>query len=229
MNTSTKLRLAGIAAALGASALLVGTATGTTGAYFTDSKPGVINAATGGVHVKTSDLTLNFAGLLPGEFQTKTIDYQNMGSGQQDIWLVLPTGQAPWLNGVPGDPNIPGQAPLGRYGHFAVTAPNGSFTSYNLASNRPTDSSAPCSVDQYGRGGSDAQAADTTTIVAYCPVPNAILLSYGLNPTESGTASVTFGYTKLLKGGMDSAWLPIANFKIVATQHGVFPNDPNNP
>lgn len=228
MTTSTKIRLAGVVAAIGSIALLVGPATGMTGAYFTDSQPGVINAATGGVHVQTSNLTLNFAGLLPGESQTKTIDYQNLGTGQQDIWLVLPTGQAAWLNGMPGDPNIPGAAPLGRYGHFAVTAPDGAFTSYNLASNRTGDTSAPCAVDQYGRGGSDAQVVDNTTILPYCPVPNAILLSFGLNPTAKGTASVTFGYTKLLKGGMDSAYLPVANFTIVATQHGVFPNDPNN-
>ena len=55
------------------------------------------------------------------------------------------------------------------------------------AVNNPPDG-AGAAADRWTeihRQESDAQAADTTTIVAYCPVPNAILLSYGLNPTES--------------------------------------------
>ena len=231
LKTSTTMKLVAGAAAIGAAVLLIGPATGTTGAYFTESKSGSINASTGGVHLNTTDLTLNFPGLLPGEFQTKDIVYTATGSGLEDIWLVLPTdGSADSLNGTPGTPS--GNAAYGRYGHFAVTAPDGSFTSYNLASPGTGIHSGPsCSVDAYGRGGSDTQAVDRNDhTVPFCPVPNAILLSYGIATGVSGTAHVTFGFTKLLNnpGQEDSPPFAVASFKIVATQHGVFPNDPNN-
>jgi hypothetical protein len=222
------VKLAVGAAAVVGAALLIGPATGTTGAYFTESKPGTINASTGGVHLNTTDLTLNFTNLLPGEFQTKEIDYQSTGTGLQDIWLVLPTdGSADALNGVAGTAS--GDRALGRYGHFAVSAPDGSFTSYNLATaGTGIHSGDTCSTDSYGRGGSNAQAADKTDLIPFCPVPNAILLSYGISPGAGGVAQVTFGFTKLLKSGQNAPLGQVAAFKIVATQHGVAPSDPNN-
>lgn len=232
MKTSTTVKLATGAAAIGAAALLIGPATGTTGAYFTESKPGTINASTGYVHLSTSDLTLNFNNLLPGEFQTNDITYTAGGSGLEDIWLVLPTdGSADALNGTPGTPS--GHAALGRYGHFAVSAPDGTFTSYNLATagTGPDHSGPTCTTDSYGRGGSDTQAADVNDhTVPFCPVPNAILLSYGVSNGFTGVAHVTFGFTKILTDPAAQG-LPlhsVAAFKIVATQHGVLPNDPNN-
>jgi hypothetical protein len=220
----------GAAAAVGA-ALLIGPATGTTGAYFTESKSGTINASNGYVHLTTSDLTLNFNGLLPGEFQTRDITYTAGGSGLEDIWLVLPTdGSADALNGTAGTAS--GDAAFGRYGHFAVSAPDGAFTSYNLATAGTGDHAGPtCTTDAYGRGGSDTQAADVTDhTVPFCPVPNAILLSYGVSNGFTGVAHVTFGFTKILTDPRAQGVLShqVAAFKIVATQHGVAPNDPNN-
>jgi hypothetical protein len=229
MNKSKALRVGGFIAAIAASSALVAAASGATGAYFTDSHPGAINASTGLVKVNVfpMDLQLNFNGLLPGEFQTQTVSYQNVGTGAEDIWLVLPTGgAADALNGVPR----PGPAPLGRYGHFAVSAPDGAFTSFNLASPGLTDTtSVPCTVDAYGRGGSAQQAADHTDFIPYCPVPNAILLSWNVPANApQQTADITFGFTKLLTGPQNAGPLLVSPFKIVATQHGVFPNDPNN-
>lgn len=224
-------RLGGFIAALGASGALIASATGATGAYFTDSHSGTINASTGSVKVSTTDLTLNYAGLLPGDFQTKDVQYWAQGSGAEDIWLVLPSdGTANALNGVAGTPS--GDAALGRYGHFALTSPAGSFTSFNLATAGTATHSGPtCSVDANGHGGSSAQAADRSDYsVAFCPVPNAILLSSNLTNGQTGTAHITFGFTKLMNNPAQES-LPLANvadFKIVATQHGVLPTDPNN-
>ncbi len=231
MSKSTKLRVLGFIGAIGASAVLVGAATNGTGAYFTESHSGAINASTGGVHVATTNLSLDFAQLLPGEFQSRQIGYTSTGSGLQDIWLVLPTdGTADSLNGIPGTPS--GTAALGRYGHFAVTGPDGSFTSYNLATaGTGTHSGPTCSTDSYGRGGSEAQAATRTDYsTPFCPVPNAILLSYGIASGASANATITFGFTKLIHaaGQEDSPLAPLAQFKIVATQHGINPSDPNN-
>jgi hypothetical protein len=224
------MRVAGFTAAVGVTALLVGLAATGTGAYFTDSKSGTINASTGGVHVNTSDLTLNFATLLPGEFKTNTVSYTAAGTGAEDIWLVLPTdGSADAFTGTPGTAS--GNASLGRYGHVAVTSPEGSFTSYNLATaGTGTHSGLSCAVDANGHGGSNVQAATTADFPAFCPVPNAILLSSNLTYGQSGSADVTFGFTKLMKAAaaQDSAMGPVASFKLVATQHGILPSDPNN-
>jgi hypothetical protein len=217
--------------ALGVAAIaLIAAGAGSTGAYFTDSHPGTINASAGSIKVNVSpaDLALNFTGLLPEAFQTQDVTYQAVGSVAEDIWLVLPTdGTAAYLNGTPGNP-APGAPPLGRYGHFAVVGPAGSFTSYNLATDPTTPSTASCGVDTNGFGGSNAQVVDKTTILPYCPVPNAILLSSNANPGDTGVAHITFGYTKLLKGPQASPVGLVANFKIVATQHGILPSDPNN-
>jgi hypothetical protein len=231
MGISKAWRLGGFVVALGASGALIASATGATGAYFTDSHSGTVQSSTGTVRVNTSALTLNFTNLLPGEFQTNDVNYTAAGTGAEDIWLVLPAGGAYAFNGVAGGPG--GDAALGRYGHFAVSSPAGSFTSFNLATvGTVTPHLGPsCSVDGNGHGGSSAQAADRSDYsVPFCPVPNAILLSSNLTYGQSGTAHITFGFTKLMNDpaqqGLPLA--PIAQFQIVATQHGVLPNDPNN-
>ena len=53
MKKSKALRLAGFAGALCASGALLGTSISGTGAYFTDSHSGAINASTGHVKVET--------------------------------------------------------------------------------------------------------------------------------------------------------------------------------
>jgi hypothetical protein len=222
-------RIGGFVTALAASGALIASATGATGAYFTDSHSGVINTSTGTVKVSTSSLTLNFAGLLPGDFQDQPVSYTATGSGAEDIWLVLPSdGTADTLNGVAGTPS--GDAALGRYGHFAVSSPAGSFTSFNLAAagTTPPHTGNSCSVDANGHGGSATQAADTNDLIDYCPVPSAILLSSNLTNGQGGTAHITFGFTKLLTGPQGAGLATLAHFEIVATQHGVLPNDPNN-
>ena len=109
-------RLGGFVGALCASGALVGFAVSGTGAYFTDSHNGSVNASTGDVKVNTSNLTLNFQNLLPGEFKTNTVTYTAAGTEAEDIWLVLPTdGSAVAFNGSPSS--------------AAVNAPNdGCFT-----------------------------------------------------------------------------------------------------
>lgn len=228
MGISKAWRLGGFIAALGASGALIASATGATGAYFTDSHDGTINASTGSVKVSTTDLTLNYTGLLPEEFQTKDVQYWAQGSGAEDIWLVLPTdGSADALNGVAGTPS--GDAALGRYGHFAISSPAGSFTSFNLATaGTGIHSGNSCGVDGNGHGGSATEATDKTDLIDFCPVPNAILLSSNLTNGQSGTAHITFGFTKLLTGPQGASLTQVAKFQIVATQHGVLPTDPNN-
>jgi hypothetical protein len=232
MRKVQAVRIAGFIGALGVSAALITAATQGTGAYFTDSHAGAVNASTGDVKVNVSDLQLNFQNLLPGEFKTNSVSYTASGTGAEDIWLVLPTdGTASAFNGAGGGPTG-----LGRYGHFAVASPAGGFSSYNLATDPAgaAGSTASCGVDANGHGGSNQQATshdnnDPGSYVPYCPVPGAILLSSGLTYGQTATADVTFGFTKILKSGQDGPLSPVAQFKIVATQAGVSPLDVNNP
>ncbi len=228
MIRSRGVRIASFAVAVGVTATLIAFAVSSTGAYFTDSHDGTINVGTGTVSVNpTSSLSLNFTNLLPGTFQTQSVKYTTTGTGPEDIWLVLPASSAKAFNGVPKS----GPIPLGRYGHFAVNSPAGSFTSYNLASDPKPPSTDSCPVDAKGHGGSNQQAANASDYtVPYCPVPNAILLSSGLNYGDTGTAVITFGYTQIMSDSdqQGQATARLAKFKLVATQHGILPSDPNN-
>ena len=228
MIRSRGARITGFAVAVGATAALIAFGVSSTGAYFTDSHDGSINATTGKVQVSVDNVTLNFHGLLPDQFQTKTINYVGRGSGPEDLWLVMPAGSAYALNGVAGGTG--GHSALGRYGHFAVAGPEGTyFTSFNLATHGTGVHDGPsCGVDGNGHGGSSAEATDKTDFIDFCPVPSAILLHSGLNYGDTGWATITFGYTRLLKGPQDTNVGVVAPFKIVATQAGILPSDPNN-
>jgi hypothetical protein len=234
VKKSSAIRLAGFVGALCASGALIGTAVSGTGAYFTDSHSGEVDAGTGHVRVAISpaDGKLSFDNLLPGEYKDQTINYQAQGTGAEDIWLVFPTTSSDGSNpseaftGAPDDGHGGG---LGRYGHFAVSSTDGAhFTSYNLSANRHDDSSAPCPTDTNGEGGSNQQAATTATLVPYCPVPTAILLASNKNNGDNGSATLTFGFTPLLTGPQDAPTNKLVSYQIVATQHGVRPDDPNN-
>jgi hypothetical protein len=231
MQKAKAIRLAGFVGALGASAVLIGAAVQGTGAYFTDSHNGSMTATTGHVSVAVApaDGQLNFTGMLPGDYQSKNVDYVAQGTGAEDIWLVFPTnGSAEAFVGSAGDAAGGG---LGRYGHFELSSTNGAyFTSYNL--NNPAPGGTKCPIDANGHGGSNAQPtspSDTTT-ANYCAPANAILLASGLTNGQGGTATFTFGFTPLLRNAsqQDSLQASVA-YKVVATQAGIRPDNQFNP
>lgn len=234
MNKSKSIRLAGFVGALCVSGALIGVAVSGTGAYFTDSHSGEIDAGTGHVRVAVdpADGKLNFADLLPGEYKTQTINYQAQGTGAEDIWLVFPTTSSTGANpseAFTGAPDDGAGGGLGRYGHFAIASTDGAhFTSYNLSANRANDSSAPCPTNANGWGGSNQQAASTSDLLPYCAAPHAILLASNKTNGQGGSATLTFGFTPLLTGPQDAPTNKLVDFQIVATQHGVRPDDPNN-
>jgi hypothetical protein len=234
MRKAKTVRIAGFFGALCASAALVGFSVSGTGAYFSDSHSNSITGSTGQIKVTVSPdgSSLNFANLLPGEYKDQSITYQAAGTGAEDIWLVFPTTGGPGgtnpseaFTGSPDDGHGGG---LGRYGHLAVSAPGGSFTSYNLSNPRAGDPSV-CSVDANGHGGSNQQATTKADLVPYCGAPTAILLDSNLTYGQSGTATITFGFAPLLTGPQDAPNAMLAQYKIVATQQGVRPDNPNTP
>jgi hypothetical protein len=232
MPRARTVRLAGFVGALCASAALVGFSVTGTGAYFTDSHNGSINASTGRIEVDVTPASgdLNFTNLLPGEYQKQTITYYaHPIGGKEDIWLVFPNA------GHAGDAfaSTPqgGQTPLGRYGHLQVASSAGAnFVSSNLSLSPNGGYADPgsCSIDANGDGGSATTADSTASVVPYCAPAGAILLQTGMSEGDTGTTDITFGFTKILKSGQNGPLGAVESYKIVATQQGVRPDDPAN-
>jgi hypothetical protein len=233
MQKATALRLTGFVGALCASGALIATSVSGTGAYFTDSHNGNINASTGHINVAISPANgqLNFTDLLPGDYQTQRVNYTaNPKGGTEDIWLVFPTdGSAEAFIGAPDDAAGGG---LGQYGHFAVTSTGGAhFTSYNL--NNPgttTGHTGPlCPRDDNGWGGSDAQEVyPDGPAVDFCAPSDAVLLQSNMAAGDEGHADLTFGFTPKLRSGQDGPLGSVVAYKIVATQHGIRPDNASN-
>lgn len=236
MRKAKALRITGFVGALCASAALVGTSVSGTGAYFTDSHDGNINASTGGISVTVTpaDGQLNFTNLLPGDYQTQPVSWTaHPNGGTEDIWLVFPNYGA--SNDAFTAPAQPGPAPLGAYGHFAVSAPAGTFTSYNLANPAPGSTNQPaCTIDANGHGGSAAQLSAPPTNadqqLPYCAPARAILLQSNLGNGDTGQANITFGFTPMLQSAkaQNSPVGSVEQYQIVATQHGIRPDNPFN-
>ncbi|HSN07357.1 MAG TPA: hypothetical protein VLV82_08445 [Candidatus Angelobacter sp.] len=248
MSHSKAWRVGGFIAALGASAGLIASATGATGAYFTDTHSGTFQATSGHLRLNVADptsLALNFTDLIPGQDQTKTISYTTDSSSDvtEDVWVVFPTAtpeqQLAYAEFTGGKGEF-GYADggLGRYGHFMVGA-NGStvFQSTNLAdepitTTTPTTYIPGCPVNAYGQGGESQMATSPTdTSMGYCGVPKAILVASNLSTGATGHVDVTFGFTgKWLWQDQTAFWnsthtaLAPVQYQIVATQHGVRPD-----
>jgi hypothetical protein len=258
MNKSTTLRLAGFVATAGVTAALVGVAVPSTGAYFTDSHNLAVHSTNGTVKVSTSAASLSFDNILPGEYQPKTLSYTAHGTSPEDIWLVPSTDKnvtLPTNSGAVSTADLLGStadpaAQYGRFAHLEVDGAAGSFSSYNLGSDRATidgtypasatEADAYCTVDSAGHNvgpissveisrNADGTLPPTGDHSRACPMPGAILLGSAVTNGETQNVTVTFGWTKILRtNAIQGLANPTLTFKIVATQHGISPLDPNN-
>jgi len=134
MITTLKARIAALTASV---ALLGGAAfiaSGTTGAYFSDTKSGTISGSIGSIKITPyggsgdAKMNLAFTNMLPGEPQTVTIRYRNTGTVTQDVWIVFNNATA-----------LSALNSLGSYGEADLKA-NGTtlFDSANLNDRGPT-------------------------------------------------------------------------------------------
>jgi hypothetical protein len=213
------IALAGSVAVLGGAAWV---ASGTTGAYFSDTHTGSITGTVGSIRVTpyggagADGTDLAFSNLLPGAAQTVTVNYQNTGRDTEDVYVVFnnPTALSA-LNS------------LGTYGEAHLSADgNALFDSANL-----NDRASTC-------GAFDPSGC--------WPLKSVYLVKSGVVAGGSGTISFSFAYASKLKtqgavGSPAPAWnafpalggqvttnaadgsgsgLP---YQIVATQPGVTP------
>ncbi|WP_137119643.1 hypothetical protein [Segeticoccus rhizosphaerae] len=212
MNTSVKARLAAATATLAVAGGLAVAASGTTGAYFSDTANGAISGTIGTVKVETGGgtgadlLNVNFTNLMPGEAQTVKATYKNTGTGNQDIWVVFPNDIALYaLND------------LGSYGHLKISSTSAGqvFASDNLLHGVTCYTAAP-------DGRPDA-----------CPLGTQYKLASNLAPGGSGRMDFTFAYDGRLNNdsqGTNFNRYPVdaptnsgLPYQIVATQPGQAP------
>ena len=216
-------RTAAVATTLVASVALISTLVASTGAYFTDAKPGAITGDLGTVKVAISGEAITFANLLPGEDQTATVNVVNTGTGNEDMWLVFDNDNLAWsaVNN------------LGAYGIFTV---NGVV--YDNLSNQYAAGSGPAPVI----------STDPTSGCYNVPRPNIAYLPHAIKlgtwtPGQAATFNISFHFNACMTGpNVDgvSLWgaaastgfpaIPPAplNFKIAAFQPNVLPTDQMN-
>lgn len=181
----TSRRMVGVGITLVATVGLAVAASGVTSAYFSDTKNGTVTGTVGYVRIATSGgtgtdhLNLQFSNLMPGEPQTVSFTYQNVGTGPQDIYLTFPVGSA--LHALNN---------LGHFGYIKIvdSSAGNLFESSNLQDGRtipPTQANPnPNSCGSFSTAG--------------CwPVPSQIKLRTALAPNDSGTVSITFMYPDL--------------------------------
>jgi hypothetical protein len=219
-------RLAGFVGALGASAVLLGAAATTTGAYFTDAEDGSVSAKSGSLTLdKNNDYTLNFDNLVPGEYKSKEVGYHTGGDATEDIWLRFPDGvEYGMFTGAKNGSQYAGGG-LGRYGHFEIknNANQVLFSSYNLQNE--SDTTSGC-ADADGHGSNRPAVSETDTDMGYCGVPHYIKVESDVAPGTDAKLTMVFGLTGKARG-QNTQVADHLPFQVVATQAGVRPDAKN--
>lgn len=153
-------------------ALLGGTAwiaSGTTGAYFSDTHTGAISGSIGTIQIAANGDTgkalsnLSFTNLMPGEAQAVTINYKNTGTSAQDVWITFPNATA-----------LSALNDLGSFGEVHLYS-NGAavFQSANL--------------DDH---------TDTCSDPVLCkPLPKQVVIARNVAPNATGTITFQFKYS----------------------------------
>jgi hypothetical protein len=232
MTKNVKVKCAAI---VGTAALLGGTAfvaSGSTGAYFSDTHTGAITGTIGSIRITPSGgtvsgdgsfMNLAFNDLLPGTPQTVTVSYQNTGNSPEDVYAVFPNATA--LSALNSLGNF-GTVHLSSAGDGAV---GDAFDSQNLNDN-----------------GTSCPIGSTSTQHPFpCePLPHQVLIASNVSPGASGQFSFSFQYASALSTqptvGTTANWntYPVGGqvttnsgdgsgnglpYQIVATQHGITP------
>lgn len=147
-----------------------------TGAYFSDTKQGNVTGTVGSIKITgsggtgTDGLNVQFDHLLPGEVQTKTVNFANTGTNPEDVWVVFNNPDA--LHALNN---------LGTYGEVHLSASGTPvFDSANLNDNSGNSCGAPSPQGCW-------------------PLPQKVKLASNLAPGAGGSFSFGFGYASKLQ------------------------------
>lgn len=165
-----KIAALGVTAS-GTAALLL-TATGATGAYFSDTHSGAFTGKTGAITLSTSNMNLYFSDMLPGVSQSQKVDYANTSVNAEDVYLVFPNSSA--LGALNN---------LGTYGD--VTVASGSAGTVFSSSNLNDNLTSCLSFSPAGCN----------------PLPAVIKLQSSLPSGGTGSMTFSFNYASKLTDG----------------------------
>lgn len=189
MRKSFKMKVGAVGTTFALAGALAVVASGTTGAYFSETKTGVITGNAGSIHIVTSGgasgvgdgLNFSFNNLMPGEAQTAKVDFTNTGSAAQDVFLTFPN--VPALHAMNN---------LGSFGEVNVVDGGGTllFHSTNLNDDRP-DASGTCG---------------TFTPAGCWPLPAKLKVASHVAVGASGSVSFSFNYPAKKTGGQGLAF-----------------------
>ncbi len=237
MNKRKFARIGALATTAVATAALLGGVVATTGAYFTDSKPGAVYGTNGTIAISVSGggggggLDFDFSGILPGVPKTATINVSNTTPNPEAVWLVFDNTNGMWsaVNN------------LGQFGKFTI----GGYVYDNL-SNKYAVGPTP---GQAGAGTGTYMTWPSCTTVERVPInylPHAIKITT-LPAWGSASFPVTFEYNPCMDqhqgesifnaagndiGGTGGAAVAASPgplfFSVAAFQDGVDPTSPFN-
>jgi hypothetical protein len=166
MRKSIMLKVGAVGTTFAMAGALAIAASGTTGAYFSQTKDGAVTGTFGAVTLSTSETTFAWTNMMPGEQKSAAVDFTNTGTGPQDFYLVFPNATA-----------LSSLNDLGSYGeaHILVDGVE-KFASKNLN-------------DRYTCGTPGANGGPEA-----CPVPQKLLLASNVAKDASNTFTFQFNY-----------------------------------
>lgn len=194
MRKSIKMKVGAVGAAFAVAAGLAIIASGTTGAYFSETQPGTVTGTIGVVHVLTSNTTFAWPNMMPGVQKSATVDFKNTGTGPQDFYLVFPNGPA--LHALNN---------LGSFGEVHVVGGQAGtvvdlFDSTNLQDGRTKENQNSC-------GDVFSPRIDTTPHGCW-PLPEKLKIAGTVDAGASVSVSFSFNYAgKLGDADVAKGWL----------------------
>lgn len=186
MRKSIKMKVGAVGATFALAGSLAVVASGTTGAYFSDTQTGAITGTLGSIKVTTTGGTgddgLNFAfnNLMPGVAKAATVSFVNDGTELQDVYLVFPNATA-----------LSALNDLGTFGEVHISV-NGveKFASLNLTDHYPSGTA--------GIGGAP-------TLIS---LPRTMLLASDVSVGSPNSFKFTFNYAGKLGNAAPNASTP---------------------
>jgi hypothetical protein len=194
MRKSIKMKVGAVGTALAVTGGLAVIASGTTGAFFSETQPGTVTGTIGAVHVLTSNTTFAWTNMMPGEQKSATVNFTNTGTGPQDFYLVFPNGPALHaLNnlGSFGEVHVVGGVVGGQAGTMLDL-----FDSTNLQDGRTKENQNSC-------GDVFSPRIDTTPHGCW-PLPDKLKIAGTVDVGARVSVSFTFNYA----GKLGDAHIP---------------------
>jgi hypothetical protein len=202
MRKSLKIKIGALGATAAMAGALAIAASGTTGAYFSETKDGGLTGTIGAVHLDASPVNFIWDNMMPGAQKSATVHFQNTGTGPQDFYLVF--NNRPALHAL---------NQLGTYGEVHVTSQKDGdvllpvFDSANLQDGRHGNAANPGMDTGFNSCG--GVFASTPVPKDGCwPLPANLKIASDVAQGYSGVVTFSFGYAAKMADHQGTAFNP---------------------